>query len=229
MAKKVGTTATAVVPHDAPRAKLEYLRHLDARIVELPFTKWWEVIQCAGYDQVPGLYIDAVRDPAAFAGNGTLGMEILEDLADVEAIFVPFGGGGLGCGIANAVRAIRPGVKIIACELDTAQPFTAARKAGGPVTVSHDSGFVSGVGYGTVLPELWPLTSTLIDGSITVSLKEVAAAIKLIAERNRVIAEGAGAIPVAAALSGRYPFERVCAVVSGGNLDKDVLLRILSE
>jgi threonine dehydratase len=228
MAKHVGVAATAVVPHDAPQAKLEQLRRLDARIVELPFAEWWKVIETGGHDQVPGLYIDAVRDPAAFAGNGTLGLEILEDLNDIDAIFVPFGGGGLACGIASAVRALRPEVKIIACELETAKPFTEARKAGKPVTNSYDSGFVSGVGYGTVLPELWPLNDALIDDSITVSLHEVAAAIKLMAERNRIIAEGAGAIPVAAALSGRYEFERVCAVVSGGNLDKDVLLRILS-
>ncbi len=133
----------------------------------------------------------------------------------------------LACGIASAVRALRPDVKIIACELETAKPFTEARKAGKPVTTPYDSGFVSGVGYGTVLPELWPLNDALIDDSITVSLQEVAAAIKLMAERNRIVAEGAGAIPVAAALSGRYIHERVCAVVSGGNVDKDVLIRLL--
>ena len=229
MARHIGVAATAVVPHDAPKAKLDYLRRLDARIVELPFEKWWGVIEAAGHDPIAGLYIDAVRDPAAFAGNGTTGVEILEDLADVDAIFVPFGGGGLACGIASAVRALRPHVKIVACELETAQPFTLARKAGKPVTNPYDSGFVTGVGYGTVLPELWPLNDALIDDSITVSLQEVAAAIKLMAERNRVIAEGAGAIPVAAALSGRYGFERICAVVSGGNLDQDVLVRILSR
>ena len=109
------------------------------------------------------VYIDAVRDPAAFAGNGTLALEILEDLPDVDAIFVPFGGGGLACGIANAVRALRPSVKVIVCELDTAHPFKSAREAGGPVDSTCDPGFVTGVGFGSVLPEMWPVASRLID------------------------------------------------------------------
>lgn len=227
MAKRVGTVATAVVPEGVPEAKLEHLRRLDARIVTLPFAQWWESITSGQHKGRHGLYIDAVRDPDAVAGNGTVGFEILEALDELDAIFVPFGGGGLACGIARVVRALRPSVKVIACELETACPFTSALKAGGPVSGTFDSGFISGVGFGSILPEMWPLASQTIDGTITVSLKEVAAAIKSIAERNRVVAEGAGAIPVAAALSARYEYERVCAVVSGGNLDKDVLIKIL--
>ena len=173
------------------------------------------------------VYIDAVRDPAAFAGNGTLALEILEDLPDVDAIFVPFGGGGLACGIANAVRALRPSVKVIVCELDTAHPFKSAREAGKPVDSTCDPGFVTGVGFGAVLPEMWPVASRLIDDTMTVSLSEVARAIRLMAEANKVIAEGAGAIAVAAALSNRHRFGNVCAVVSGGNLDPALLAKIL--
>ena len=173
------------------------------------------------------MYIDAVRDPAAFAGNGTLALEILEDVPDVDAIFVPFGGGGLACGIANAVRALRPAVKVIACELETAHPFKSAREAGGPVDAPCDPGFVTGVGFGSVLPEMWPVASRLIDDTLTVSLSEVVGAIRLMAEANKVVAEGAGAIPVAAALSNRHRFDTVCAVVSGGNLDPTLLAKIL--
>jgi threonine dehydratase len=227
MAKRVGIAATAVVPEGAPESKLQLIRALDARIVTQPFAQWWSAITSGDHSQFDSVYIDAVRDPAAFAGNGTLALEILEDVPDVDAIFVPFGGGGLACGIANAVRALRPAVKVIACELETAHPFKSAREAGGPVDAPCDPGFVTGVGFGSVLPEMWPVASRLIDDTLTVSLSEVVGAIRLMAEANKVVAEGAGAIPVAAALSNRHRFDTVCAVVSGGNLDPTLLAKIL--
>jgi threonine dehydratase len=227
MAKRVGITATAVVPEGAPESKLALLRTLDARIVAQPFAQWWSAVTSGHHPQFSSVYIDAVRDPAALAGSGTIAVEILEDLPDVDAIFVPFGGGGLACGIANAVRALRPAVKVIVCELETAHPFKSARAAGGPVDAPCDPGFVTGVGFGSVLAEMWPVASRLIDDTLTVSLSEVVAAIRLMAENNKVIAEGAGAIPVAAALSDRHRFRNVCAVVSGGNLDSALLVKIL--
>jgi threonine dehydratase len=227
MAKRVGITATAVVPEGAPESKLALLRTLDARIVAQPFAQWWSAVTSGHHSQFDSLYIDAVRDPAALAGSGTIALEILEDLPDVDAIFVPFGGGGLACGIASAVRALRPAVKVIVCELETAHPFKSARAAGGPVDAACDPGFVTGVGFGSVLAEMWPIASRLIDDTLTVSLSEVVAAIRLMAEKNKVIAEGAGAIPVAAALSDRHRFKNVCAVVSGGNLDSALLVKIL--
>jgi threonine dehydratase len=227
MAKRVGITATAVVPEGAPESKLALLRTLDARIVAQPFAQWWSAVTSGHHSQFDSLYIDAVRDPAALAGSGTIALEILEDLPDVDAIFVPFGGGGLACGIASAVRALRPAVNVIVCELETAHPFKSARAAGGPVDAACDPGFVTGVGFGSVLAEMWPIASRLIDDTLTVSLSEVVAAIRLMAEKNKVIAEGAGAIPVAAALSDRHRFKNVCAVVSGGNLDSALLVKIL--
>jgi threonine dehydratase len=217
MAKRLGIDSTAVVTEGAPESKLARLRALGARIVAQPFAQWWSAVTSGHHPEFDSVYIDAVRDPAAFAGNGTIGLEILEDLPDVDAILVPFGGGGLACGVANAVRAVRPTVKVIVCELDTAHPFKAAREAGRPVETQCDPGFVTGVGFGSVLPEIWPIASRLIDDTLTVSLSEVAAAIKLLAEKNKVIAEGAGAIPVAAALGAGRRFKNVCAVVSGGN------------
>lgn len=229
MAKRLGVPATAVISPGAPQVKVAGLRALGAGIVEIPFASWWSAVSARGLEGQPGTYIDAARDPAALAGNGTIGMEILEELPDVEAIFTPFGGGALACGIACAVRALKPGVKIIACELETAQPFSESLRAGRRVTVPSDPGFVSGVGFHALLPEVWPLARELIDGTVTVSLAEVAATIASLAEHNKVIAEGAGAIPVAAALSGRHPYERVCAVVSGGNLDSAMLATILTD
>ena len=217
MAKHIGIAATAVVSEGAPESKLALLRELDARIVTQPFAQWWSAVTSGYHPNLGSVYIDAVRDPAAFAANGTIALEILEDLPDVDAILVPFGGGGLACGVANAVRVVRPEVKIVVCELETAHPFRSAREAGRPVDAPCDPGFVTGVGFGSVLPEMWPIANRLIDDTLTVSLSEVVAAIKLLAAKNKVIAEGAGAIPVAAALAGRHQFKNVCAVVSGGN------------
>jgi threonine dehydratase len=227
MARLLGIAATAVVPDNAPQAKLEKLKSLGTRIDMRPADVWWRAIESGVLEDQDGFYIDAVRDPASLAGDATIGLEILEQWPDVEAIFVPFGGGGLACGIACAVRALRPDVKIIACELASAHPLKSAFEAGFPVRTPHSPGFVSGVGFGTVLPEMWPLARSMIDGVITVSLAEVAAAIKILVERNHVVAEGAGAVSVAAALSGKYTHGKVCAVVSGGNLDSSVLCSIL--
>ncbi|HEY2037139.1 MAG TPA: pyridoxal-phosphate dependent enzyme [Steroidobacteraceae bacterium] len=228
LARRLGIAASAIVSAGAPRAKLEGLRALGARILEVPFDAWWRAIESCGMEGESGTYIDAARDPAAIAGDGSLGIEILEQLPQVDAIFTPLGGGALACGIACAVRALNPAVKVIACELESAQPFGAALRAGKVVTTEAHAGFVSGVGFHSLLPEMWPLAQEVIAGAMTVSLAEVAAAIGLLAERNKVIAEGAGAIPVAAALSGRHGFRQVCAVVSGGNLDVAKLCTILA-
>jgi threonine dehydratase len=227
MAKQLGITGTAVVPANAPEAKLEKLRRLGARIDMRSVEDWWCAIRIGALPGQQGVYIDAVRDPACLAGDATIGLEILEQSPEAEAILMPFGGGGLACGIACAVRLLKPDVKIIVCELETAHPCKAALAAGRPVETPHEPGFVSGVGFGSVLPEMWPLIKSLVDDVITVSLAEVAAAIKLLVEHNRVVGEGAGAIAVAAALSGRYPYSKVCAVVSGGNLDSAMLMTIL--
>jgi threonine dehydratase len=229
MARRLGVTATAVVPSNAPQAKLEKLRRLGTRIETLSNEDWWRAIETGTLANQSGAYIDAVRDPASLAGDATIGVEILEQWADVEAILVPFGGGGIACGIACAMRALKPSVKIIACELASAHPLQSAFAAGRPIATPHDAGFVSGVGYGQVLPEMWPLARSVIDEVLTVTLAQVAQAIKLLAENNRVVAEGAGAVSVAAALAGQYSPSKVCAVVSGGNIDSDVFAAILQD
>ena len=229
MARRLGIAATAVVPVNAPEAKLEKLRRLGTRIDMRSTAEWWRAIERGTVDDQQGVYIDAVRDPASLAGDATIGVEILTQSPETEAILIPFGGGGLACGIACAVRALNPRVKIIACELTSAHPLLAAFDAGVPTQTPHEPGFVSGVGFGSVLPEMWPLVKSLIDDVITVSLAEVAAAIKVLVEHNRIVAEGAGAVSVAAALSGRYAESKVCAVVSGGNLDAALLAAILED
>lgn len=228
MARRLGSRASAVVAAGAPQAKLERLRALDAHIVEIPFPAWWQAMTVGRYASAAGEYVDAVRDPAALAGDATVGLEILREHPALDAIFVPFGGGALACGVACAVRALRLPVRVIACELESAQPLTAALRAGHVVETPCDPGFVSGIGFHTLLPQMWPLCRELLLGSLTVSLAEVAAAIRHLAEHHKVIAEGAGAIAVAAALSGRHPYRRVCAVVSGGNLGNGMLATILA-
>jgi threonine dehydratase len=227
MARRLGITATAVVPANAPQVKLEMLRRFGTRIATLSNEAWWRAIETGALDDQEGIYIDAVRDPASLAGNATIGVEILAQWPDVEAILVPFGGGGLACGIACAVRALKRDVKIIACELTSAHPFKAALAAGAPTQTPHEAGFVSAVGFGTVLPEMWPLAKSMIDAVITVSLTQVAQAINGLMENNRVVAEGAGAMSVAAALAAQYSHTKVCAVVSGGNIDSGMLASIL--
>jgi threonine dehydratase len=227
MARRLGIAATAVVPANAPEAKLAKLRSLGTHIDMRSTEEWWSAIKSGVIDGQSGVYIDAVRDPASLAGDATIGLEILAQMPDVGAILIPFGGGGLASGIACAIRATRPDVKIIACELTSAHPVKAAFAAGRPTETPHSPGFVSGVGFGTVLTEMWPLVKALVDDVITVSLEEVAAAIKVMVEHNHVVAEGAGAVSVAAALSGRYAASKVCAVVSGGNLDNSLLTTIL--
>jgi threonine dehydratase len=227
MARRLGIAATAVVPENAPEAKLEKLRRLGTRIEMRSTAQWWRAIERGMLQDQKGVYIDAVRDPASLAGDATIGVEILAQSPDTDAILIPFGGGGLACGIACAARALKPHVKIIACELTSAHPLRAAFDAGAPTQTPHEPGFVSGVGFGSVLPEMWPLLESLIDEVISVSLDEVAAAIRVLVEHNRIVAEGAGAVSVAAALSGRYAGTKVCAVVSGGNIDASILAGIL--
>jgi threonine dehydratase len=187
-----------------------------------------EILRRHRFDGLPGRFIHPTSDPDVMAGNGTIGLEILDDLPDVDAVVVPYGGGGLSCGIASALRALRPGVRIYACEVQTAAPLAASLAAGAPVSVTYTPSFVDGIGAPFVLPEMWPLARDLLDGSLVVALDDVAAAVRLLAERTRVVAEGAGAAPVAAAIAGRAGRGRIVCVVSGGNIDATRLARILA-
>ncbi len=227
-ARRLGVRATAVVPEQAPATKLAAIERLGAAAVKVPFDAWWRVIVEHRYDGLDGLFVHPVSDARVIAGNGTIGLELLEDLPDVDAVLVPYGGGGLSCGIACAVKARRPEAKVYACEVETAAPLAASLAAGEPRSIEPVPSFVDGIGGKSVLAEMWPLARTLLDGSLVVTLAQVAEAIRLLAERCRVIAEGAGAVPVAAALAaGLGGGGKVACIVSGGNLDTAKLIRIL--
>jgi len=229
LAQRRGVPCTVVAPDDAPAAKLEPVANLGARIVRVPFDAWWQALVDRSHPELDGFFIHPVADPAVIAGNGTVGLEIVADLPDVDAVVVPFGGGGLSSGIACAVKALRPGVRVFAAEVATAAPFAPSLAAGRPVAVERIPSFVDGIGASGVLAEMWPLASSVLDGSIVVELEAVAEALRLLATRNRIVAEGAGAAALAAALTGRAGTGRVVAVISGGNIDSSTLAAILAH
>jgi len=233
-ARKVGVPCSVVVPEHAPQTKLDAVARLGGTIAKVSFDAWWKAMQTGALPedvaaQISGhLLVHPVMDADVIAGNGTIGFEILDDLPDVDAVLVPFGGGGLLAGIATAVRALRPQARIFACEIETAAPFAASLAANKPCEIEHRKSFVDGIGGKSVLPAMWPLVGRITDGSLVVTLEETCAAIRLLAERNRVIAEGAGAVPVAAALGGRAGAGKIVCVVSGGNIDTTTLCTILA-
>jgi len=226
-AREMGIPCTVVVPDDAPRAKLDAIERLGARTLLVPFADWWTVLEEHRYPGLDGLFVHPVADPAVIAGNGTIGLEILEDLPDVDAVLVPFGGGGLSGGIASALRAEKPHVPVYACEIETAAPLAKSWAAGTPSSVDRIPSFVDGIGGKSVLPEMWELLRAVLEGPLVVSLEEAAEAVRLLVARARVVAEGAGAVPVAAALAGRAGRGRLACVVSGGNIDPHKLATIL--
>jgi threonine dehydratase len=227
-ARARGVRCDVVVPDHAPATKLAAIERLGAHVIKVPFDRWWQVMMEHRYDGLAGRFVHPVSDPAVIAGNGTVALEILEDLPDVDAIVVPYGGGGLSCGIAAACRALAPNVRVWAAEVETAAPFAASLAAGAPRAVDYTPSFVDGIGAKSVLEEMWPLARDLLSGSIVVSLVQVADAIRLVAERRRVIAEGAGAASVAAALTGRAGGGKLVCVISGGNIDPAKLAPILA-
>jgi len=227
-ARRLGVPCSVVVPDHAPTTKLAAIERLGASVVKVPFDEWWRVIVEHRYAGLSGLFIHPVSDPAVIAGNGTIGLEILEDLPEVDTVLVPYGGGGLSSGIAAAVRALSPGARVVACEIATAAPLSASLHAGAPRTVDYTPTFVDGIGATSVLDEIWPLARLLLAGSIVVAPEEAAAAVRILIERNRLVAEGAGAVPVAAALSGKGGTGKIVCVVSGGNIDTKKIAAILS-
>lgn len=228
-ARRRGIPCRVIVPDTAPAAKLDAIAKLGATAVAVPFAEWWAVLRDHGHPGEEGFFVHPVSDPAVMAGNGTIGLEVVEDLPDARALVVPFGGGGLSCGIAAAVRALRPQARVFAAEVETAAPLAAALRAGRPVEVARTPSFVDGIGAAGLVPGMWPLARALLAGSRVVSLEEVGGAIRLLAERASVVAEGAGGAAVAAALAGLPGVGTgpVVAVVSGGNIDASVLASIL--
>jgi threonine dehydratase len=226
-ARSLDVPCSVVVPDTAPEAKLAAIERLGAQVVLVSPDEWLKVFRTREREGMEGLFVHAFSDRNVMAGNGTIGLELLEDLPDVDTVLIPYGGGGLSCGIAAVLRALKPDCRVYACEVETAAPLAPSLEAGEPVRVEWTKTFVDGIGAPEVFPEMFELARELLDGSLVVTLEEATAAVRLLAERAHVIAEGAGAVPVAAALSGRAGVGKIACVVSGGNIDAAVLAAIL--
>lgn len=226
-AARLGIPCSVVVPDHAPQAKLDALDRMGAQITKVPFADWWQIIVTHRFEGQKGVFVHPVSDPAVMAGNGTIGLELVEDLVEFDAVVVPYGGGGLSSGIASALHHLRPSVPVYAAEVDTSAALAAALDAGEPTDIEYQASFVDGIGSGRVLDDMWPLVRTLLAGSLVSTLTEVEDAVRLLAVRNRVVAEGAGAASVAAARNGKAGAGKVVCVVSGGNIDAAKLAAIL--
>jgi threonine dehydratase len=227
-ARRLGVPATIVAPDTAPATKIRAVERLGGRAILVPFADWWRTFETRSYPGVDATFIHAFDDPDVMAGNGTIAMELLEDLPRLDAVVIPWGGGGLSCGIAAVLRERAPRVRVYAAEIETGAPLAASWAAGEPRTVEYTPSFVDGIGAKMVFPAMFERARRLLDGSIVVTLSEAAQAMKLVAERNRVIMEGAAACAVAAALSGRAGAGKVVAIVSGGNIDLDQFARLVA-
>jgi threonine dehydratase len=227
VARELGLPATIAVPEHAPQTKLDAIERLGARVIKVPYDDWWRAIVTARIEGMEGLFVHPVQDPAVMAGNGTIGLEVLEDLPDPDAVVIPFGGGGLTVGIGSAIKALRPETKIYTAEPATGAAMAAALRAGEPTDVEYTASFVDGSGSRRVLDSMWPRVREVVDDAFTVSIDEAAAAVRMLAERIRVIAEGAGALSTAAALAGRAGSGKVVCIVSGGNINLGKLAEIL--
>ena len=227
-ARELGIPCTVIAPDTAPAAKTAAVERLGGRVIKVPFAEWWQTFERRAFPGIDATFIHAFDDPNVMAGNGTVALEILEDLPDAQAIVIPWGGGGLACGIASGVRALKPGCRIYTAEAATAAPFAASFAAGSPQTIEQRPSWIDGIGSRTVFASMFARAGQLIDGALVAAVEEVAAAVRLLAERNRVIAEGAGACPLACALSGAAGSGKVVCIVSGGNIDLSKLAAILN-
>ena len=219
-AREAGIPSTVVTIETAPETKVERMRNLGARIVKAPFDACWRAMELREFPGVEGTFIHPFDDHDFIAGNATLGMEIIEDLPNVKTVIAAIGGGGLISGIGSAIRQLAPHVRILGAEPETAAPGALSFEKGGPqVFTEWQASFVDGAGGKSIFPRMWERMQGIVDGSIVVTLEEVMRAMRIVAEKVRVIAEGAGALAVAAALSGKAGQGPIVAVISGGNID----------
>jgi threonine dehydratase len=227
VARELGIPATIVVPDHAPATKLAAIERLGGTIVKVPYERWWQAMEEGSYAEAEGYFVHPVMNDQVMAGNGTIGIELAETLGEIDTVLVPWGGGGLTTGIASALASLSPQTKVFACEPETGAPVSAALAAGHPVPVDYRPSFVDGAGSKGLLQPMWERAKPLLAGAHEVSLEDAAAAVRYLALRSRVVAEGAGALSVAVALSGRAGSGRIVCIVSGGNIDASRLAAIL--
>ena len=219
-ARKAGVACTVVAIETAPAAKLERMKALGARLVPVSYADAWKALEARAYSGVEGTFIHPFDDHDFIAGHATMGLEIVEDVPDVAAVIAAIGGGGLITGVGSAVKALKPAVRVFGAEPETAAPAALSFATGSPqVFKDWKATFVDGAGGQSLFPRMWERMRPVVDGCIVVTLEETKRAMRMMAERIRVIAEGAGALPLAAALTGKAGRGPIVAVVSGGNID----------
>jgi threonine dehydratase len=227
-AREMGIPATVVVPDTAAANKEAALRELGATVIRVPFDDWWAVLTTRSFAGADGVFVHPVAESAVVAGNATIAAEINDELPNFDAVVVPFGGGGLVAGIGSVMRRLKPAVRMIAVESEASQPAAAALANGGPVRVPHIQSFVDGMGSTRVLEAMWPLVRETVDAAVCASFAQICDALRLLAARNHVIAEAAGAASVAAAVAGLAGEGNIVCIVSGGNIDAAKLGAILN-
>jgi threonine dehydratase len=219
-ARKAGVPCTVVAIETAPVAKLERMRALGAKLVTVPYEVAWRALDARAFPGVEGTFVHPFDDQNFVTGHATMGLEILEDAPDAIAVITAIGGGGLITGVGSAVKALKPGIKVWGAEPETAAPMARSFAMGSPQPFAEwKASFVDGAGGQSVFPRMWQRMRPVVDGCIVVTLEETKRAMRMMAEKARVISEGAGALPLAAALTGKAGPGPIVAVVSGGNID----------
>jgi len=219
-ARKAGIPCTVVTIETAPESKIERMRALGARLVPVPYEIAWKALDERSFPGVDGTFVHPFDDHNFIAGHASMGLEILEDAPDAKAIIASVGGGGLITGVGSAIKALRPDIKVFGVEPETAAPAALSFAKGSPQVFDQwKSSFVDGAGGQSVFPRMWQRMQPVVDGCLVVTLDETRKAMRLMAEKARVISEGAGALPLAAALTGQAGQGPVVAIVSGGNID----------
>jgi threonine dehydratase len=219
-ARKAGVPSTVVAIETAPAAKLERMRALGAKLILVPYEVAWQALEARAYPGAEGTFVHPFDDDNFIAGHATMGLEILEDAPDTAAVIGAIGGGGLITGVGSAIKALKPDAKVFGAEPETAAPAALSFEKGSPqVFEKWEASFVDGAGGQSMFPRMWERMKPVVDGYIVVTLEETKAAMRMMAEKARVIAEGAGALPLAAALTGKAGKGPIVAIVSGGNID----------
>jgi len=229
-ARQEGVPCTVVVVETAPKSKLERMRTLGAKLLPVPYDVAWKALEERSFPSADGTFIHPFDDHNFIAGHGTMGLEILEDAPDTIAVIASIGGGGLITGVGSAIKALKPQIKVFGVEPETAAPAALSFEKGSPqVFTNWKASFVDGAGGQSMFPRMWERMKPIVDDYLVVSLEETKNAMRLMAEKARIISEGAGALPLAAALSGESGKGPIVAIVSGGNIDLNKFCQLVSH
>ena len=229
-ARQAGVPCTVVVIETAPKSKLERMRALGANLIPVPYGAAWKALEERSFPGAKGTFVHPFDDHNFITGHATMGLEILEDAPDAEAVIASIGGGGLITGVASAIKALKPAVKVLGVAPETAAPAALSFEKGSPQVFNNwKASFVDGAGGQSMFPRMWERMKPVVDGYIVVSLDETKKAMRLMAEKTRIISEGAGALPVAAALTGKAGKGPIIAIVSGGNIDLNKFCELIAS